>query len=48
MEQVGSDKQVNLPILLLKGVPANAICSKGKKCCKNYKDGKRCKKCPKR
>lgn len=33
---------------VIKGIMANFFCCEGKKCCKKYKRGKRCKKCPNR
>jgi hypothetical protein len=39
-------KQLTAPIFELKGSPMGC-CGKKKKCCKSFRDGKRCKKCPK-
>lgn len=33
---------------ILKSVAPKFSCPKKDKCCKNFKEGKRCKKCPKR
>ncbi len=33
---------------VLKSFVPKLCCTKKDKCCKNYKDGKQCKRCPKR